>query len=540
MGITLGCAKLALGALVFASALADTFAADETAPEPRRGGSWNTYAAENVIGLRAASLVESAGWIYKENIPWRTSMPAVAAVSGKIYVIGGSFDVGGDVQIYDPASDAWSMGRSHSTGSYFYSCAVLDGEIYTIGDCLAGCGIVVEKYNPSSDRWVTLPPMSVPRLDVGALCMSGKFFALGGHNVMSLLNAVECFDPVTNLWTRAADLPFSAILRSCVVECNGKAYILGGFGGSQNNAMDSVYATSDPVNGPWSLVDTMPYKSSRHAVCAYQGRIYMAGGQGPSLEPPMRADVWAYDPATKTWTAMPPLNAPARNGDLVEVSGKLYFVDSFAGTVQELIAPPEPVHRNLAVRSTPTGTPISGDKPGTTDYTALCAEDSTVTLIAPASAKGGMFVRWVKDGVDQPEGAASVSVLMDGDHEVQAVYLCRRLDVASLPAGLAVASEQAPGVTPYAVECIPDEQQVVLTAPAGATVAGLSLSFDYWIVDGRKAPGSEILVLTMSQNHSVVAMYRYCVEGDVNHDGVVNVLDLILVRNQLGQRCQSQ
>jgi len=59
--------------------------------------------------------------------------------------------------------------------------------------------------------------------------------------------------------------------------------------------------------------------------------------------------------------------------------------------------------QTLTVRSAPAqGAEITGDKPGTTDYTAQCSDQQAVSLIAPvAMIVAGThytFVRWRRSG----------------------------------------------------------------------------------------------------------------------------------------------
>ncbi|HUU94332.1 MAG TPA: hypothetical protein VM487_01215, partial [Phycisphaerae bacterium] len=83
--------------------------------------------------------------------------------------------------------------------------------------------------------------------------------------------------------------------------------------------------------------------------------------------------------------------------------------------------------RTLTVASAPiTGLPIAGDKPGTTDYTALCASGQTVGLTAPATASAGgvsyKFANWLVDGLPRAVGQTTLSLTMNAAHAATAVY----------------------------------------------------------------------------------------------------------------------
>ncbi|NQT20676.1 MAG: M6 family metalloprotease domain-containing protein, partial [Planctomycetes bacterium] len=110
----------------------------------------------------------------------------------------------------------------------------------------------------------------------------------------------------------------------------------------------------------------------------------------------------------------------------------------------------------LTVQTWPiTGVSITGDKPGTTDYTAPCDDQKVVNLTAPATVTVGAlrydFERWYGGS---PAGQ-NVQVTMDGDKTLVAEYIMRRhaLTVQSSPVtGISIAGDK-PATTDYTVLC---------------------------------------------------------------------------------------
>jgi len=200
--------------------------------------------------------------------------------------------------------------------------------------------------------------------------------------------------------------------------------------------------------------------------------------------------------------------------------------------------------RVLAVRSTPiAGAAITGSRPGTTNYTATCDDQEMVTLVAPKETPGPdfayVFVRWSADGIAQPDGIVSVSVTMDADHSVEASYVVarRKLIVQSVPVAGVSVSGSRPGTANYTASCA-DTEVVNLTVPAVASIGGRSWFFEYWVVDGQpKWRYIPVVSLTMDADHTATAVYDYAPAGDIDGNCSVNVLDLILLRNRLGQTC---
>jgi len=133
-----------------------------------------------------------------------------------------------------------------------------------------------------------------------------------------------------------------------------------------------------------------------------------------------------------------------------------------------------------------------------------------------------------------------VQINVDADTTATAVYAVRThtLRVLSLPASGVDVTGDKPGTTPYAATC--DDQQLVnLTAPT--TLPGGSsrtYRFLYWIVGYEPQPyGERELQLIMDSDRTAVAIYDWRLPGDVNGDCVVNVLDMIFVRNHARTAC---
>jgi len=118
------------------------------------------------------------------------------------------------------------------------------------------------------------------------------------------------------------------------------------------------------------------------------------------------------------WTGQITVHEPATGMRLGADSGIGYSGDSNAFDVL-------PLTHTLNVQSTPTGVLITGNKPGTTSYNAICQDQEVVTLTAPATAPGPEmdhnFIRWVVDGVDQA-GDRTIELTMDSDHTALALY----------------------------------------------------------------------------------------------------------------------
>ena len=167
----------------------------------------------------------------------------------------------------------------------------------------------------------------------------------------------------------------------------------------------------------------------------------------------------------------------------------------------------------LTVHSTPiTEITITGNKPGATNYMATCTYLEPVSIAAPGSVSSGgkqyTFVRWLIDGVENPEGETSLQLTMAGNSTIVAIYETHLLTVQSAPINGVVITGDKPGTTAYAARCN-DQQIVTLTAPAIASPQGVRYNFLRWIPDGEDSPvGQATIQLVMQSDRIAVAMYE--------------------------------
>jgi kelch-like protein 1/4/5 len=64
----------------------------------------------------------------------------------------------------------------------------------------------VERYDPKTDQWTTVAPMSLPRDAVGICTLGGMVYACGGYDGQSYLSVCEKYDPQTGEWNDVSPL----------------------------------------------------------------------------------------------------------------------------------------------------------------------------------------------------------------------------------------------------------------------------------------------------------------------------------------------
>ncbi|MGB7159451.1 MAG: kelch repeat-containing protein [Tepidisphaeraceae bacterium] len=128
------------------------------------------------------------------------------------------------------------------------------------------------------------------------------------------------------VWEQIAPAPIPRA-EAMTATVDGKLYVFGGFSGSAGPVVRSdVY---DPVTNTWTRIADLP-KRITHAGVAVDGRnIYLAGGYvgtGPGFQQQFGTnEVWRFNVDAQQWTAMPALPADLASGGLVVLGRELHY-----------------------------------------------------------------------------------------------------------------------------------------------------------------------------------------------------------------------
>ena len=318
-----------------------------------------------VAGLVGIILAEPAAygqgkWLKLAPFPQPAEEISGAAAGGRMYVFAGLAPIWkpvGMVYEYDPRTDKWTKKRPMALPSHHVAFTEFRGKIYAFG------GFVLPEsgppgwtpinnaweYDPAADTWQALAPMPSKRGSSLAAVVDDRIYVIGGATTIPgsketavyptrphmSVGTVEEYDPASNTWRERSAMP-TPRNHAAIGVVNGKIYVIGGRVGAAfiGLASDiSVVEEYDPATDQWSGPRArMPIARSAIGAGVDGGRIYVAGGeyQDPHMMATFRA-VEAYDPASNTWTEMPPMPV-SRHGLAVGVIGNRLHVIS--GDVQ--------------------------------------------------------------------------------------------------------------------------------------------------------------------------------------------------------------
>jgi N-acetylneuraminic acid mutarotase len=247
---------------------------------------------------------------------------AVAELNGKIYVLGGypsSRTVQSTVQVYDVATDRWSLGMALPEPLHHPVAVGVAGKLYSlggqrVGDLNSNRTLV---YDPIANTpWQDLSQMPTPRGAGAAAVIDDKIYVVGGRPPAA--NAFEVYDISDDAWTPLPDLPGPTNRNHLAATAiGGKVYVAGGrhSGGSFGDPMTDALDIFDPAVGPtgsWSSGQVMPRpRGGVNGVAAF-GCFFVWGGEGANTGEPNNVfpDHDVYHPGMNQWTSLADLATP--------------------------------------------------------------------------------------------------------------------------------------------------------------------------------------------------------------------------------------
>lgn len=179
----------------------------------------------------------------------------------------------------------------------------------------------VDAYNVETRTWTPLKALPRPRYGNGATTINGRIYVAGGRStdnpvVPAPQKTLFVYDPVTDTWTRKADVP-QPVYVSMQAGLLGKLYVYRGEAG------DHFWSYS-PRTDRWGSLPLPPTRHISGVLTALGGKLYLISGYPQSFWDPPNAEVDVYDPATKSWSIKQPMLHAGPGMVAVTFHGKLW------------------------------------------------------------------------------------------------------------------------------------------------------------------------------------------------------------------------
>jgi hypothetical protein len=246
----------------------------------------------------------SQGWLSSAEIydpatgQWSITRPifahgvthtATLLKDGRVLVMAGTIQSGSGgpddrVEIFDPKTNRWQQAALHeNTGGNQTATLLIDGRVL-----IAGGSADPAIYDPTSDTWQPAGSLAVDRVFTRAvLLQDGNVLLLGGLHPQNagVINSVEIYDPSSNAWRQAASLAQARFSHTATLLPDGRVLVTGGArlwetSWDDARAILSSVEMYDPASDTWSALPPLQQARAGHtATLLPDGRVLVTGGR---------------------------------------------------------------------------------------------------------------------------------------------------------------------------------------------------------------------------------------------------------------------
>ncbi len=221
----------------------------------------------------------------------RQSPRATLLSDGRVLVTGGLVVVNGaavftnTAEVYDPTTNVWSPTTPMNAGRVLHSVTLLtNGKVLAAGGSEAAFNPLLQRtaeiYDPATNGWTLTGDLTTPRITHStALLPGGKVLVTGGGTTgNSIIGGAELYDPATGQWTATGSMKSARVLHTLTLLSSGKVLAANG---SSNEGLQKSTELYDPATGGWELTAEVNASRQNHtATLLRNGKVLAVGGSG--------------------------------------------------------------------------------------------------------------------------------------------------------------------------------------------------------------------------------------------------------------------
>ncbi len=207
----------------------------------------------------------------------------------------------------------WQLGAQMPEGRQELATGALNGKMYVLGGYEPGANstATVQVYNPTTDTWTFAHDLPYPVNHNAAAVAGGKLYSFGA-------GAGETFvyDPNSDSWSGRASSHYVHSFTAAVGVIDDKIYVAGGTGTPSQRELE-VY---DPIANTWTIKAPMSVHRNHTAGGVIDGKFYVVGGRIMDSTNALEM----YDPQTNTWSTRAPMPTPRSGIAAAVVNNELW------------------------------------------------------------------------------------------------------------------------------------------------------------------------------------------------------------------------
>ena len=197
-----------------------------------------------------------------------------------------------------------------------YSVAILDA---------------VERYNPSSDTWATLPNLPTARAGLGLAAVGGKVYAIGGRTggqgILKNGNVLDTVEIYDGTWSAGPSMPTPRSDFAITVS-GTDIYVIGGWDGTDSSGGDlGTVEVLHTGTGIWETLLPMPSARTAPAATTVGGTVYVVGGHTDLVHSDNQlATTEALSVSGGSWSSRAQMIAPRAQAGAVALASRVYAI----------------------------------------------------------------------------------------------------------------------------------------------------------------------------------------------------------------------
>jgi N-acetylneuraminic acid mutarotase len=285
---------------------------------------------------------------------------------GRVLFTGGVDATGtvvADCEIYDPATNAFALVAPMPGPRAGHAAATLpDGRVLVVGGTTVINDLIgavtnslntASLYNPTTNTWAAAAAIggrrifpSLTKLNTGRMLVAGGIdvtVLFGIPIALASTNRAQLYNPATNAWANAANMPFGRAYHhdNQVVLGDGRVLLSGGvlvpdLTNAQNAAAIANADLYNPTTNTWTTTTMSVARTGQSATLLANGLVAVTGGASGPLATPTALDlVSTFDPTSNTWADLSNLNEERAGPTAVQLPDGTLLVVS--GTTAETV-----------------------------------------------------------------------------------------------------------------------------------------------------------------------------------------------------------
>ncbi|HEY4156077.1 MAG TPA: kelch repeat-containing protein [Puia sp.] len=250
----------------------------------------------------------------------------------------------------------WRFVRTRDEAPDCSECglAAVNGKLYLIGGDGEGPK-AVQSFNPETLTWTkrAVAPLTIHHFQ--AVAWQNKIYVLdafssGGFPDQVPMGHVYSYDPENNAWEKGGEIPAGRKRAgAAAVAYKNKLYLIAGIQHGHSSGTTNMFDAYDPQTKTWTVLPDAPHIRDHCSAAVINDKLYVVGGRNTSYRDPENKipffaktvlDVDVYDFSTGKWsTHAARLPLGSGGGAVVNLNNVLYYMGGERASSTERNAP---------------------------------------------------------------------------------------------------------------------------------------------------------------------------------------------------------